>query len=122
MNENRKIKSWPERRRLGNGEARSTMTSKHDFLAYRITDCEDSTAQLWQPTRYPCRMGTLNSTPRRSLDASRSRVEGKRPDATLRRAHSLEKLSSILSIRSAKHSSTMCSSDFTRFSGTFSDK
>lgn len=119
INENRKIKSWPESRRLGNGEARST--SEHDFLAYRITDCEDTTAQLWQPTRYPYRMGTLNSTPRRCLDVSRSRVEGKKPDATLRRADSLEKLSSILSIRS-KHSSAMCSSDFTRFSETFSDK
>ena len=101
MNENRKIKSWPERR-LGNGEARSTMTSEHDFLAYRITDCEDTTAQLWQPTRYPYRMGTLNPMPRHCLDVSWSRVEGKKPGATLRRAHSLEKLSSILSIRNIR--------------------
>lgn len=122
MNENRKIKSWPERRRLGNGEARSTMTSEHDFPAYRITDCEDTTAQLWQPIRYPYRMGTLNPTPRRCLDVSWSGVEGKRPDATLRRAYSPEKLSSILSVRSTKHSSAMCSSDFARFSETFSDK
>lgn len=105
----REAREWNENGKIKPGggedwatvETRSAMTSEHDFLAHRVTDCEDTTSET---------LATRLDT-RHDAAALFHEVEGN--ERLLRRyvRCSLEKLSSIsLETRSRRrHSPTTCS-------------